>query len=561
MKLPFLFPVLLLIVINSTAQITTAENGLTAPNSTTVQLGGSLLQTTSINVGDYDLFFHKNGTKYFNIKNNGNIGIGTNDAGARLSFVNVDENNDPIGITWYNPGPTAYGIHRTAGSWTAPNYQQLRLSWNTGIVLDPGQSYGKSYVDIVGSGLRVTSGNVGIGTTTPGTLLSLGGSITNSKLAIWEGEYNGQILRTGMGIGSGQFRLFVAGSNSRFSFLSDEAGTTEVMSIHGTGNVGIGITNPDSKLQVAGSGSFMGSIGAGVLVKFGDNVYSNALGIKSYGDASGADRYSVIGHNLPEPGSMYNTSKQGGGMYLDDRSSILPIRFMVRQAGSSGSAYAAGVAPSGNFLIASIIDNGSRLQVDGSVWASGLILPTGAGVGKVLTSDANGNATWQTATGSGTAGWAFGGNAVAASSTLGTTSNYDLPIITNSIERMRIGVNGNVGIGTTNITGTGYKLYVEGNIRTRKVRVDQDTWADYVFENNYQLRSIKEVEQYIQKEKHLPDVPSAAEVKKEGLDVGDNQVVLLKKIEELTLYIIQQQKQLEAQQQKIETLEKKMNGK
>jgi hypothetical protein len=105
---------------------------------------------------------------------------------------------------------------------------------------------------------------------------------------------------------------------------------------------------------------------------------------------------------------------------------------------------------------------------------------------------------------------------------------------------------------------------VNGNIRTRKVRVDQDTWADYVFESNYQLRPIKEVEQYIQKEKHLPDVPSAAEVKKEGLDLGDNQAVLLKKIEELTLYVIEQnkrideqQKQLLQQQAKIEALEKK----
>ena len=78
--------------------------------------------------------------------------------------------------------------------------------------------------------------------------------------------------------------------------------------------------------------------------------------------------------------------------------------------------------------------------------------------------------------------------------------------------------------------------------------------------NNYRLRSLKEVEQYIQNEKHLPDVPSAAEVKKEGLDLGDNQAILLKKIEELTLYVIQQQKQLEAQQQKIEMLEKKVDG-
>jgi hypothetical protein len=60
---------------------------------------------------------------------------------------------------------------------------------------------------------------------------------------------------------------------------------------------------------------------------------------------------------------------------------------------------------------------------------------------------------------------------------------------------------------------------------------------------------------------HLPDVPAAEEIKKEGLDLGNNQAVLLKKIEELTLYIIQQQKQLEAQQKRIDTIEKKMRNK
>jgi hypothetical protein len=63
-----------------------------------------------------------------------------------------------------------------------------------------------------------------------------------------------------------------------------------------------------------------------------------------------------------------------------------------------------------------------------------------------------------------------------------------------------------------------------------------------------------QVEKYIQQNKHLPDVPSAAEVKKEGIDLGDNQAVLLKKIEELTLYIIEQNKKLEAVCQEVKVL-------
>lgn len=97
---------------------------------------------------------------------------------------------------------------------------------------------------------------------------------------------------------------------------------------------------------------------------------------------------------------------------------------------------------------------------------------------------------------------------------------------------------GNIGIGTANINDPAYKLYVEAGIRTRKVKVDQTVWSDYVFEVGYPLRSLKEVEQFIRDNHHLPEVPSAAEVEQNGLDLGDNQATLLKKIEELTLYLI-----------------------
>jgi hypothetical protein len=117
-------------------------------------------------------------------------------------------------------------------------------------------------------------------------------------------------------------------------------------------------------------------------------------------------------------------------------------------------------------------------------------------------------------------------------------------------EAMRITGTGKVGIGTVNTNEAGYKLFVETGIRTRKVKVDQSTWSDYVFYSNYRLRPLSEVEQYINQYHHLPEVPSAEEVEKNGLDVGDNQATLLKKIEELTLYIIQQNKRIEALESK-----------
>jgi len=113
---------------------------------------------------------------------------------------------------------------------------------------------------------------------------------------------------------------------------------------------------------------------------------------------------------------------------------------------------------------------------------------------------------------------------------------------------------GTVGVGTTS-TGA-HKLAVEGSIGARKIKVTQTGWADFVFDPGYKLASLHEVENYIKTNRHLPDVPSAMEVEKEGLDLGETDKRLLQKIEELTLYLIDQQKQLKAQQEQISVLQK-----
>jgi hypothetical protein len=105
---------------------------------------------------------------------------------------------------------------------------------------------------------------------------------------------------------------------------------------------------------------------------------------------------------------------------------------------------------------------------------------------------------------------------------------------------------GRIGIGTSNTSDANYKLFVETGIRTRKIKVDQTVWSDFVFEKDYPLPTLKEVEQFIEANKHLPGVPSAKEIENDGLNLGDGQALLLQKIEELTLYIIQQQKEIEA---------------
>jgi hypothetical protein len=206
---------------------------------------------------------------------------------------------------------------------------------------------------------------------------------------------------------------------------------------------------------------------------------------------------------------------------------------------------------SGNIGVGTTSDNGNLLQVNGNLWTTGLVLPTGAAAGKVLVSDANGNASWQTGTvGS---GWALGGNTAVDPTTtfLGTTDNSTVAFRTNNVERLRIdGTTGNVSIGTTNAQG--YALAVNGSAIFTKVKVKPvANWPDYVFKTGYALPSLPELERYIIEHRHLPGIASEKEVQNDGIDVSEQETVLLKKVEELTLYLINDNKRFEKQEQVI----------
>jgi hypothetical protein len=113
---------------------------------------------------------------------------------------------------------------------------------------------------------------------------------------------------------------------------------------------------------------------------------------------------------------------------------------------------------------------------------------------------------------------------------------------------------GNVGIGTTNTHG--YQLAVYGKILTEEVMVKHPVnWPDYVFHNNYKLTDLKELEKFVNQNHHLPEIPSEKEVSENGIELAKMNGLLLKKIEELTLYLIEQQKQLEMVQERLSELE------
>jgi hypothetical protein len=115
---------------------------------------------------------------------------------------------------------------------------------------------------------------------------------------------------------------------------------------------------------------------------------------------------------------------------------------------------------------------------------------------------------------------------------------------------------GNVGVGTTS---PDEKLTVKGKIHSSEVIVDPITSIpDYVFEPDYKLKSLEEIKSYVDKNHHLPEIPSAKEIEKNGIHMGDMSLKLLKTIEELTLHVIELNKQVKAQSEKITSLENQL---
>lgn len=117
--------------------------------------------------------------------------------------------------------------------------------------------------------------------------------------------------------------------------------------------------------------------------------------------------------------------------------------------------------------------------------------------------------------------------------------------------------NGNIGIG---ITTPKEKLSVNGNIRAKEIKVEAENWPDYVFEKEYQLPDLQYTKQYISANGHLPEMPSSTMIAAEGQDLGDIQIRLLKKVEELTLHLIRLEEMNEKQIQKIDKQDRVIAG-
>lgn len=170
------------------------------------------------------------------------------------------------------------------------------------------------------------------------------------------------------------------------------------------------------------------------------------------------------------------------------------------------------------------------------------------------------------------AGWTVlnaTGNDLTVNKLLPMTNDWSLYVgNTYKIDGAQIAIkaleNGNVGIGTATPDS---KLSVNGNIRAKEIKVENGNWPDYVFAKSYQLPTLEETEQHINDKNHLPGIPSAKDVEQNGVDLGEMNALLLKKIEELTLYLIRENKinasnlkRLDEQDLKIKLLTEKLEG-
>jgi len=103
----------------------------------------------------------------------------------------------------------------------------------------------------------------------------------------------------------------------------------------------------------------------------------------------------------------------------------------------------------------------------------------------------------------------------------------------------------NTSLGTSGSGEEVFRVYGNGQVECRRVRVATNIWADYVFKDGYRLASLSETEQYINENGHLPGTPTEKEVIEQGVDLAEMNRLLLEKIEELTLHVIRQEKKIE----------------
>ncbi|KZS38063.1 hypothetical protein AWE51_18630 [Aquimarina aggregata] len=325
------------------------------------------------------------------------------------------------------------------------------------------------------------------------------------------------------------------------------AGSKTAMTIDHKGKIGIGTNSPKSKLQVSGGSS-----------NWSESIQGLATGSIHLDPENATNNFgNAITFGASDTGNGENA--QAGIYVRSDGSYGTKMYFSTTDAYIAGSKTAMTIDHKGKIGIGTNTPK-SKLQISGGSnnWNESI---QGLATGSIHLDPENttnnfGNAITFGASDSGNGENAQAGIYVRSDGAYGTKMYFSTTdaYVTGSKTAMSIDHKGKIGIGTET-TGS-HRLAVQGSIGAREILVEASGWSDFVFEKKYQLPSLEEVEDHINTKGHLKDIPSAKEVEKNGILLGQMDAKLLQKIEELTLYTIQQEKRIKILESNNQNLEK-----
>jgi hypothetical protein len=399
--------------------------------------------------------------------------------------------------------------------------------------------------------------NVGIGTTTPAAKLDVKAASSyvgqfNGLSPMYMGIFENDLYRGYWGSYSGNPEDVDFGTGSGTTgklHLTIQANPR--LTINNTGLIGVGTTNPTHLMHINGGDLFVQSSSG--LIRFGYEG-SNEWQLGTTGGGADLRWYTTTDGGLTQTARHYFS--QNGNVGIATGIPVPLARLDVLGAGATS-------ATNNLMLRASSGDTLLRMRDDGRMG----IGYNGVSYGRTINVGGTG-INFYTANEAG-----FGGAVFPTDTSLIMWSNSganNYLVLQPSWGNTGIGtyspnakfhVNGNTLIGgNSERVATGYSLSVAGKIIAEEMRVQlRASWPDYVFADDYKLKPLEEVEQLIKQNKHLPNIPAASVVEKEGFDLGDMNKRLLEKVEELTLYLIEMKKENKNLQQTNQTLEQRLN--
>jgi hypothetical protein len=444
-------------------------------------------------------------------------------SGGTSTGIGNNTTNTNVGIGISNPtsflhlNTSANTVLNIQSTSTGNNYTSLNLSPDAGTAL-AAQGFGSGYTSVAG----------------------------------FDRAYSGAIyssLQAGLSLSTRH-------TSGYMTFHTGGSTPTERMRIAANGNIGIGTNSPSALLHVLSSTATVqlesSSSTAATLMNFINNSGAAGVSVGTYGSG-----YTSGTYDRASGASLATTSSSGGagGIGIAARNSAGIITFHT-----GGNTERARIDASGNLgigtsspanLLHILSSSNPTVQVE-STSATGttsVILYNNSTAGGLAMStfgsgytNASNSANYDRASGASiyttsTSGGA-GGIGIAARNSAGVITFHT----GGNTQRMIIDASGNVGIGAM----PDQKLTVDGTVRAEEVRVEAVTgFPDFVFDESYKLASLEEVEKYIREHKHLPEMPSAAEVKENGLLLAEMNMKLLQKIEELTLHLIELKKEVD----------------